>query len=84
MKLKHEAQVEKLVNEDPTAMASEVQTLKFEPGTLSLFRGSGCLHRVTECVGPRPRFVAIFSFATRPGFKNSADVQKLFWGKSMK
>ena len=59
------------------------ETLKFEPGTLSIFCGSRCLHEVTRVHGDRDRLVAVFCFATRPGVRNSAQVQKLFWGRSL-
>lgn len=58
-----------------------VDTLTFEPGTLSIFQGNQCLHRVTKCGGNRDRLVAIFCFSTRQGVKNSSQVQKLFWGR---
>lgn len=59
-----------------------LHTLKFTPGTLSIFSGSKSLHRVTQVKGDRSRLVAIFTFASREGFKNSPEVQKLFWGRS--
>ena len=59
------------------------ETLSFEPGTLSIFCGSRCLHEVTRVAGTRDRLVAVFCFATRPGVRNSAQVQKLFWGRTL-
>eukprot|EP00090_Calanus_glacialis_P034168 TRINITY_DN57126_c0_g1_i1.p1 TRINITY_DN57126_c0_g1~~TRINITY_DN57126_c0_g1_i1.p1 ORF type:complete len:283 (-),score=59.71 TRINITY_DN57126_c0_g1_i1:26-844(-) len=56
-------------------------TLKFEPGTLSIFSGSRCLHEVTEVYGDKDRLVAVFCFATKKGVRNSAKVQELFWGR---
>ena len=56
-------------------------TLKFEPGTLSIFSGSRCLHEVTEVQGEKERLVAVFCFATKKGIRNSAKVQELFWGR---
>ena len=56
-------------------------TLKFEPGTLSIFSGSRCLHEVTEVNGEKDRLVAVFCFATKKGIKNSPKVQELFWGR---
>jgi len=55
--------------------------LTFEPGTLSIFRGSSCLHEVTVAGGGRDRLVAVFCFSTKPGIKNSAKVQEMFWGR---
>ena len=59
------------------------ETLTFEPGTLSIFCGSRCLHEVTRVEGMRDRLVAVFCFATRPGVRNSAHVHKLFWGRTV-
>ena len=59
-----------------------VNRLKFEPGTLSIFQGNECLHKVTECKGDRNRLVDVLCYGTRPGMKNSKEVQKMFWGRS--
>ena len=59
------------------------ETLEFEPGTLSIFCGSRCLHEVTRVRGQTDRLVAVFCFATRPGVRNSAQVQQLFWGRTV-
>ena len=59
------------------------ETLKFEPGTLSIFCGSRCLHEVTKVEGDKDRLVAVFCFATRPGVRNSKQVQELFWGRTV-
>mmetsp|Transcript_8348 Transcript_8348/g.23976 ORF Transcript_8348/g.23976 Transcript_8348/m.23976 type:complete len:223 (+) Transcript_8348:121-789(+) len=56
--------------------------LAFEPGTLSIFAGRYCLHRVTETAGDRERLVAVFTFASEPGFVNTPETQKLFWGRA--
>jgi hypothetical protein len=60
----------------------KLRTLDFRAGTLSIFSGSRSLHRVTKVEGSRSRLVAVLTFATRPGFRNSAKVQELFWGRS--
>jgi hypothetical protein len=60
----------------------KLHTLNFQAGTLSIFSGSRSLHRVTKVQGSRSRLVAVLTFATRPGFRNSSKVQKLFWGRS--
>ena len=62
--------------------APSLHTLDFTPGTLLIFSGSRSLHRVTKVEGSQSRLVAVLTFATRPGFRNSAKVQKLFWGRS--
>jgi len=58
------------------------RNLEFEPGTLSIFQGSQCLHRVTQCYGPIDRLVAVLCFSTRKGYKNSPKVQEMFWGRT--
>ncbi len=45
-------------------------------------QGSKCLHKVTECSGDKDRLVAVLTFFTKPGRKNSPAVQKMFWGRS--
>lgn len=67
-------------SDDPPMYANN---LTFEPGTLSIFQGSQCLHRVTQCRGDRDRYVAVLCFSIRPGVKNSAKVQEMFWGRSL-
>jgi len=61
-----------------------LHTLDFHPGTLSIFSGSRSLHRVTQVKGSQSRLVAVLTYATKPGFKNSKQVQELFWGRSSK
>ncbi|KAG7346542.1 hypothetical protein IV203_005610 [Nitzschia inconspicua] len=61
-----------------------LHTLDFQPGTLLVLAGSKSLHRVTEIRGKRSRLVAVLTFASRPGFSNSAAVQTMFWGRSLR
>ena len=56
-------------------------TLEFEPGTLSIFCGSVCLHKVTETLGKKDRLVAVLCFADEAGRRNSDRVQEKFWGR---
>jgi hypothetical protein len=65
-----------------TKSTPQLSTLDFRPGTLSIFSGSRSLHRVTQVKGNCSRLVAVLTFATAPGFVNTAKVQKLFWGRS--
>ena len=58
------------------------RNMEFEPGTLSIFQGSQCLHRVTKCKGTVNRLVAVLGFSTRQGHKFSAKVHKDFWGRA--
>ena len=59
-----------------------LHTLDFRPGTLLVLAGSKSLHRVTAVKGNRSRFVAVLTFASRPGFCNTPEVQKMFWGRT--
>ena len=59
-----------------------LQTLDFRPGTLLVLAGSRSLHRVTAVKGNRSRFVAVLTFARRPGFCNTPEVQEMFWGRT--
>ena len=59
-----------------------VRTAPFQPGTLQVFAGRYSLHAVTPTSGPRERLVAVLCFATEPHVRNSAAVQKMFWGRS--
>jgi hypothetical protein len=54
----------------------EVVSVPMEPGTLMLFEGRRSLHRVTPIVGPRPRYVALLAYDTRPD-TDSSDLLKL-------
>lgn len=60
----------------------DVQTLSFEPGTLSIFAGSRSLHRVNQ-ISDGLRLVAVFCFSSTRGVRNSAAVQEQFWGRSV-
>lgn len=60
----------------------ELLTLNFRPGTLSIFSGSRSLHRVTRVEGDQSRLVAVLTLSSEPGFRNSVDVQRLFWGRA--
>ena len=59
-----------------------LHTLDFVPGTLSIFAGSKSLHRVTKVEGKKSRLVAVFTFASQPGFQNTPTIQNMFWGRS--
>jgi hypothetical protein len=69
--------------EEQSEVIPPLHTLDFQPGTLSIFAGSKSLHRVTRVHGSCSRLVAVLTFASVPGFKNSPAVQKLFWGRSV-
>ena len=58
-----------------------VATAHYEAGTLQVFRGRYCLHRVTATEGARDRLSAVLCFADEPGVFNSPSVQSMFWGR---
>eukprot|EP00562_Extubocellulus_spinifer_P020652 CAMPEP_0178617402 /NCGR_PEP_ID=MMETSP0698-20121128/3701_1 /TAXON_ID=265572 /ORGANISM="Extubocellulus spinifer, Strain CCMP396" /LENGTH=335 /DNA_ID=CAMNT_0020256247 /DNA_START=479 /DNA_END=1486 /DNA_ORIENTATION=+ len=60
-----------------------LHTLPFKAGTLSIFSGSRSLHRVTEVKGTKSRLTAVLTYSTKPGFRNSKEVQQMFWGRSV-
>mmetsp|Transcript_12293 Transcript_12293/g.15324 ORF Transcript_12293/g.15324 Transcript_12293/m.15324 type:complete len:288 (+) Transcript_12293:85-948(+) len=66
---------------DEGVVVPELHTLEFRPGTLSIFSGARSLHRVTKVEGKKSRLVAVLTFASFPGFQNSKEVQKMFWGR---
>lgn len=51
------------------------------PGTLAIFNGHRCLHRVTQVEGSKDRYVAVLTFSTKKKFVNSPDVQQFFFGR---
>lgn len=67
---------------NPKPRTPPLHTLNFVPGTLSIFAGSKSLHRVTKVEGNCSRLVAVLTFASQPGFQNTPEVQKLFWGRT--
>jgi hypothetical protein len=68
--------------EEQPSSPPTLHTLPFTPGTLSIFSGRTSLHRVTKVEGNRSRLVAVLTFSSQPGFRNSAATQQMFWGRS--
>jgi hypothetical protein len=52
------------------------------PGTLMLFEGRHSLHRVTPVEGPRPRYVALFGYDTKPDTMSSDLLKQIRYGRS--
>jgi hypothetical protein len=69
--------------EEKNSGTPTLHTLDFVPGTLFIFAGSKSLHRVTKVEGSCSRLVAVFTFASQPGFKNTPAIQKMFRGRSV-
>ena len=61
--------------------AARVSVASFGAGTLQIFHGRYCLHRVTQIRGDLDRLVAVLCFAGEPGVYNSPEVQRMFWGR---
>lgn len=61
-----------------------VRTANFEPGTLQIFGGRYCFHRVKKIPesATKDRLVAVLCFSSQRGVVNSPEVQKMFWGRS--
>ncbi len=58
-----------------------VRTEPMTPGTLMLFNGRWSMHRVTEIRGPRPRYVALLAYDTKPGTDSSATLKMSRYGR---
>jgi hypothetical protein len=71
------ATVGRILDGDPAA----VQELKQDPGALVLFKGSRSLHRVTPCLGPCARTIAILSYASEPNYGLKPHTRMLFYGR---
>lgn len=61
--------------------AEPVQSLRFEPGDLVLFRGRNLIHRVTPTVGSVTRLLVVFAYNTRPGVALSDSALGTFYGR---
>ena len=60
---------------------SLIRTLRLEPGDLQIFKGRYSLHRVTPLVGPRMRYVAIFSYVEEPGMVGQPERARQLYGR---
>ncbi|WP_120500812.1 hypothetical protein [Roseovarius sp. EL26] len=63
--------------------SDRVTVLELEPGDLQLFRGRYSLHRVAPLKGPRPRYVAIFSYVEEPGMVGSPERTLQLYGRTL-
>lgn len=61
---------------------SRVVTIPMTPGTLMLFEGRHTLHRVSDIVGPRPRYVGLFGYDRRPGTCSSELLRAIRYGRT--
>jgi hypothetical protein len=61
---------------------SNVVVEPMTPGTLMLFEGRHSLHRVTPVEGPRPRYVALFGYDTKPDTVSSELLKLIRYGRT--
>lgn len=61
--------------------ARGVVTAPLRPGTLSLFRGTNSMHRVTRVSGRQERIMLAMSFHERPGFMFSPENRRRYSGR---
>jgi hypothetical protein len=61
---------------------SGIRSMSGAAGTLALFRGHFSPHRVTTVTGPRPRIIAVLSYASTPDARLSSHVKQLFHGRA--
>jgi hypothetical protein len=60
---------------------AQTTNIPITPGALLLFGGRNLLHRVTNVVGARTRYIATLCYRDRPGVTNSPEVRQLFFGR---
>jgi hypothetical protein len=58
-----------------------VTSVPMRPGTLMLFEGRRSLHRVTPISGPRPRYVALLAYDTKPDTDSSELLKLVRYGR---
>lgn len=61
---------------------SPPQKLEISPGTLVLFRGRDCLHRVTKVVGEKVRMLVVFAYNEKKGIKLPDESRMTFFGRT--
>ena len=61
---------------------SGIRSMSGAAGTLALFRGHLSPHHVTTVTGPRPRIIAVLSYASTPDARLSGHVKQLFHGRT--
>lgn len=69
--------VERLLDGDQ----SEVIRLEQRPGTFAFFEGRYSIHRVTDVVGPKDRYIALLGFDTKPGTMSSDRLKMRRYGR---
>ncbi len=59
-----------------------VETLRFSPGDLVMFRGRNALHRVTPTEGNVTRMLVVFAYNDQPGVALSESALMTFYGRT--
>jgi hypothetical protein len=67
---------------DGRASEGAVVVEPMTPGTLMLFEGRRSLHQVTPVRGPRPRYVALLGYDTKPDTTSSELLRLVRYGRS--
>jgi len=73
------AEVSRVLNGE----SEKVKVLNLEPGDLQIFRGRYSLHRVAPLIGPRPRYVAIFSYVGEPNMVGAPERTMQLYGRTL-
>jgi hypothetical protein len=73
------AEVSRVLN----GTSDKVKVLHLEPGDLQIFRGRYSLHRVAPLMGPRRRYVAIFSYVEEPNMVGAPERTKQLYGRTL-
>lgn len=63
--------------------SDKVKVLNLEPGDLQIFRGRYSLHRVAPLIGPRRRYVAIFSYVEEPNMVGAPERAMQLYGRTL-
>ena len=71
------ADVAKLLKGD----LSRVVHLDNIPGTFVLFQGRYSIHRVTPIKGPRPRWIGLFAYDSKPNIQSSPHLREIRYGR---
>jgi hypothetical protein len=73
------AEVSRVLN----GTSDRVKVLNLAPGDLQIFRGRYSLHRVAPLMGPRPRYVAIFSYVQEPNMVGAPERTIQLYGRTL-
>lgn len=61
---------------------TDVEQLRFEDGTLALFRGRNTLHRVAPVTSEKERIQVVLAYNTEPGISLAEEARMTFYGRT--